>query len=342
VAKTRLNKLRETQRHFTAEQILNELLRTVTIPTELEEPQYLEFERLFKLGRVPLPEFLHRFQHLGSLDINQPRLGEYSLEKLFTLFGPDNADGFEGEITHTDDLTTVIDLEELGIENGDEFYSLYTYGGQFMHLRERAKSELLKLLWILKRMFVEFARPHRFGDLIFYLELDQALALGLENRKKLRMHALQRKAYFGACQLHRVKNVLSDLQSSPFERKPFIKNQEGENLYRFARGKTIFYGQAEGLCLTASSNEEFFEKLAVFRTKNIGNIIGIFKGIEPSYFNMSALAGFTTENGGYLSHAATIARELRLPYITDIGFDQFQDEDYLILDTENDQVIVRR
>jgi phosphoenolpyruvate-protein kinase (PTS system EI component) len=52
------------------------------------------------------------------------------------------------------------------------------------------------------------------------------------------------------------------------------------------------------------------------------------------------LVGFTTESGGYLSHAATIAREFRLPYITGIGFDQFRDEDYVILDTENEQVII--
>ena len=36
VAKMRLNKLLESQRRFTPEQILNELLRSVTIPTELE------------------------------------------------------------------------------------------------------------------------------------------------------------------------------------------------------------------------------------------------------------------------------------------------------------------
>ena len=76
--------------------------------------------------------------------------------------------------------------------------------------------------------------------------------------------------------------------------------------------------------------------------KKIENIIGVFKGVELSYFNISALVGFTTENGSFLSHAATIAREFRLPYISDIRFDQFLDDDYLILDTENEQVIIRR
>ena len=71
----RLSELLEPQSRFTPEQILNELLRRVTIPTELEGPQYPEFERLFKRGRVPLPEFLHRFQHLGSLDIYSTTIG---------------------------------------------------------------------------------------------------------------------------------------------------------------------------------------------------------------------------------------------------------------------------
>lgn len=343
VAKVRINELWEPESRFTAEQILNELLRGATVSAELEEPQYPEFERLYKLGRVPLVEFLYRFQHLGSLDITQPRLGEYSLEKLYAVFGPGNAYGFDGEPTATGDPGhTGINIKELELDDDEKFRLLYTYGGRFMRLREKAKSELLRLLWALKRMFVEFARLHRFGDLIYYLELEEALALGPEKREELRMLALQRKAYLDACRQHRVKDVLSDLQSTPFEKKAFFDDQDGASRYRFARGKTIFYGHAEGFCLTARSNEEFFDKLAAYRAKSIENIVGVFKGIEPSYFNMSALAGFTTENGGYLSHAATIAREFRLPYLTGIGFEQFRDEDYVILDTENEQVIIRR
>jgi phosphohistidine swiveling domain-containing protein len=345
MAKVRLNELLGPQSRLTCEQILNELLRRATIPIELEGPQYPEFERLFKLGRVPLPEFLYRFQHLGSLDISQPRLGEYSLEKLYAVFGPDNAYGFDGEFPDTDDTDPDridIDIAELELDNDPAFRKLYTYGGRFMHLREKAKSELLKLLWVLKRRFIELAWRHHFGDLIYYLELDKALTLGPEKREELRKLALQRKAYLDACGQHRVKKVLLDLQSTPFEKKRILDDQDSESLYKFARGEAIFHGHAEGFCLTASSNEEFIDKLAAFRAKNIENIVGVFKGIELSYFNMSALAGFTTESGGYLSHAATIAREFRLPYITDIGFDQFRDEDYVILDTENEQVIYRR
>ena len=343
LAKVRLGELLEPHCRFTPEQILNKLLAGVTIPTDLEVPQYPEFERLFKLGRVPLSEFLNKFQHLGSLDITRPRLGEYSLEKLYAVFGQDQYFGFDRDFPVTNEADhTSLNIAKLGFDNDPAFQLLYNNGGRFLRLREKAKSELLKLLWMLKRMFVEFAQLHRFGDLIFYLELNEALVLGPENREELRLLALQRKAYLEACRQHRVKDVLLDLQSTPFEKKLLFDDQNDGSLYKFARGKTIFHGHTEGFCLTASSNDEFIDKLAAFKAKNIENIIGVFKGVDLSYFNVSALAGFTTENGGYLSHAATIAREFRLPYITGIDFDQFRDEDYLILDTENEQVIIRR
>lgn len=343
LAKQRLGELLEPQSSSTPEQVLNEMLRGVTLPMELEEPSYPEFERLYKQGRVPLVEFLYRFQHLGSLDISQPRLGEYPPEKLSTVFGQSEPYGFGNEPPDTDDGEHIHnDNAKFGFDKDAEFQSLYTNGGRFMLLREKAKSDLLKLLWALKRMLIELARRNHFGDLLYYLELDKALALGQEKHDVVRMLALQQKAYLEACRLHQVRDVLLDLQSSPFEKKLSYEGQGGEGLYRFIGGKVIFHGRAEGICLTASSNEEFIDKLASYREKNIENIVGVFKGIELSYFNVSALVGFTTESGGYLSHAATIAREFRLPYITGIGFDQFRDGDYLILDTENEQVLNRR
>lgn len=344
ITKVRLNERLEPQSRFTPQQILNELLLKVTVPTELEEPQYHEFERLFKLGRVTLPEFLYRFQYLGPLDIAQPRLGDYLQDELIKVLGHSTTYGIDDEHPDTSDTDHNIntDIAELGLDNDPTFRLLYTYAGQFMRLREKAKSELMKLLWVLKRRFAEFARPHQLGDLIYYLELDEALTLGLEKRDELRMLALQRKAYFDACRQIRVKDVLINLQHTPFEKMSPLNDKDGGNRPIFAWGKTILHGHAEGFCLTASSNEEFIEKLAAFRAKNIESIIGVFKGMDISYFNVSALAGFVTESSSDLSHAATIAREFRLPCITGIGFGQFRDEDYLILDTENEQVIIRR
>jgi phosphohistidine swiveling domain-containing protein len=343
VAKMRLSELLKPPSRFTPEQVLNELLRGVTIPTKLEGTQYPEFERLYKMGRITLAELIYRFQHIGSLDISQPRLGEYSLEKLSAVFGQSHAYRFDSEHPNTDNTDyTSIDITGIEIDNDPTLQSLYTNGGRFMRLRERAKGELLKLLWVLKRRFTALARIYRVGDLIYYLELDEALTIGTQTREELRLLAVQRKAYLEECRHHRVKNVLTDLRSTPFEKKAIGVDQARASRHRFARGKTIFYGHAEGYCLTASSNEEFIDKLDSYRAKNIEPIVGVFKGIEPSYFNVSALVGFATESGGYLSHAATVAREFRLPYISGIRFDKFRDEDYVTLDTENEQVIIRQ
>lgn len=343
LAKTHLDRQLAPDSHFTSEQILNEVLSGVRIRAELEGPQYAEFEHLYKLGRIRLVEFLYQFQHIGSLDITQPRLGEYSHEKLREVFGQNHAYELDGELPEANNPhLTYSSIAKLKCVRDPEFRLLYPYAGRFMRLREKAKSELLKLIWALKCRFIALAQQHHFSDLIYYLELEEALTLGPETREELRMRALQRQAYFAACQQYRVKEVLSDLQSMPFEKKPLIDDQRGQGFYKFAQGKSIFYGHAEGHCLKASSNDEFLMKLATYKAKGIENIVGVFKEIELSYFNVSALVGFTTEKGGYLSHAATIAREFRLPYITDVGFDQFRDEDYLVMDTENHQVIIRR
>ena len=133
-----------------------------------------------------------------------------------------------------------------------------------------------------------------------------------------------------------------DLETTPFEKELVDSRQDIGKRYKSIRGQSVFYGYAEGVCLTAHSNDEYLRKLTSYRADKREPLIGVFKGVELSYFNLSALAGFTTENGGYLSHAATIAREFRIPYITGITVDQFQDGDYVILDTENEQVIYRR
>jgi phosphohistidine swiveling domain-containing protein len=136
--------------------------------------------------------------------------------------------------------------------------------------------------------------------------------------------------------------VLSDFDSTPFEKVQPESSQDIEKRYKAIKGQPVVYGHAEGVCLTAQTNEEYLKKLVAYREGKKTPIIGVFKGVELSYANLGALAGFTTERGGFLSHAATIAREFRIPYITGIKVDQFEDGDYVILDTENEQVIYRK
>jgi len=344
ISKQELKKLLPSQTPFSAEHILNVLLKSVDITPGLDGPDYPHFERLLKAGKITLWEFLNKFQHLGSLDINQPRLGEYSIEDLRVIFEQDKNHELDDGRLPSSDQAKAIDagIKALDLEKNADFWAWCTYAGKFMHLRENAKFELLKVLHVLKRVVKELARLHRLGDLVYYLEHNEVLELAPNNREKKRLLALQRRAYFEACKQHQVHDVLLDLETTPFEKVQFDSGQNIENRYKSAKGQSIFYGHAEGICLTAHSNGEYLRKLAAYREDKREPIIGVFKGVELSYFNLSALAGFTTENGGYLSHAATISREFRIPYISGINVDQFQDGDYVILDTENEQVIYRR
>ncbi len=344
VAKQKLKNLLTSETLFSVEHILNELLRSVDITPELNGPDYPYCERLLKADQITLWEFLDKFHHLGSLDINQPRLGEYSIKDLHTIFAQNkHYEHGDGRLPSNDNATDIdAEIVVLGLEKNADFWTWCTYAGRFMRLRENAKFELLKVLYVLKRFVRELARIHRLGDLVYYLEYDEVIELTRNNREDYRLLALQRHAYFEACRQHRVRDVLSDLETTPFEKEKFESSQDIGKRYKSARGQSIFYGHAEGVCLTAQSNDEYLKKLTAYQADKIEQIIGVFKGVELSYFNLSALAGFTTENGGYLSHAATIAREFRIPYITGVKVDQFQDGDYVILDTQNEQVIYRR
>ncbi|MBV6505194.1 MAG: hypothetical protein ILNGONEN_00752 [Syntrophorhabdaceae bacterium] len=349
VTKQKLKNLLAVETKSSTENTLNKLLMRVDTHSKLQEPNYPYFERLLKAGKISLWEFLDKFQHLGSLDIDQPRLGEYSIEELRAIFEPDrHYEHGDDRLSRRDYVANAdsSDISKLDLEKNADLCTLCNYAGQYMRLREKAKFELLKILYVLKRIVKELARIHRIGDVIFYLEYDELLDLSLENREKTRLLALQRRAYFDACRQRRVPDVLIDFETNPFELKLRDSNSnptpDPGSRYRSIKGQSVFHGHAEGVCLVAHSNQEYWEKLATYRAEKKEPIIGVFKGVELSYFNISVLAGFTTERGAFLAHAATIARELRIPYVTGIRTDELQDGDYVILDTVNEQVLYRR
>lgn len=345
VAKQKLKSLLGSETTLAVEHILNQILLCVDTRPEHNGPDYPFYERLMKTGRISLSAFLDKFQHLGSLDISQPRLGEYSIDDLQTIFSVDkHHDHGDGRLSRSDYLivNNESEISKLGLEKHAEFWSVCRYAGQFMRLRERAKSELLKVLYVFKQVVSELGRIYRLGDLVYFLEYNELLSLSRNERENNRLLALQRRSYFESCRQHRIRDVLLDFDTSPFEQQQHDGRQDIGDRYKSVKGQSVFHGLAEGVCLTAQSNDEYLRKLAAFKAANRGPIVGVFKGVELSYFNLGALAGFTTERGGYLSHAATIAREFRIPYITGIDVDQFQDGDYVILDTENEQAIYRR
>ena len=281
---------------FPIEYVLNELLRSVSISKELNSPNYPHYEYLLKTGVISLPEFMDKFRHLGSLDISQPRLGEYSIPELYNIFGENKQYDISDKnmLYKTNNSRLDPDIAALNLDKDKEFLRWYTFAGRFMQIREKAKFELLKILYALKIAIKELDQFHNFRDLIYYLEQEEVLKLTKDNQEYYRLIALQRRAHFDACAQYRVKEVLVDF-STPFEKKLHDRNQTIGNGYKFVRGQTINYGQAEGICLTARSSEEYLKKLAAYRAEGFENVIGIFKGVELSYFKPKCIGGLYNE-----------------------------------------------
>jgi hypothetical protein len=130
----------------------------------------------------------------------------------------------DGRLLLNNDRDTEIDPKIAALELGKDtfFWNLCTFAGKFMALREKAKYELLKIMYILKRIILELARIYRLGDLIFYLEYDELFRLALSNRESYRLLALQRKAYFEACRQFQVKEVIFDFQRLLLKKKNSI------------------------------------------------------------------------------------------------------------------------
>jgi len=305
-------------------------------------PNQYEYERKVKNNEISLEEFLKVFGHAGSLDIREPRLAELDrifLENLFSQkqFNKHETKGLEDDFS----LINIFykNLKQLNPIESDTLKKYVEQANLFMTLRETMKFELLKILYLIKIIVTTIGLKTGLKDLIHFLSLDELLFK--KNSPKIRFKAISEKAYFNSCDLVSVGKVLEENQEDNLVSKKDIRTHD-DKMYQIAHGETIHYGKAEGICLTAKSTTEFYKKLLEYRKQGITNIIGLFKGVELSYFNLTELAGIITENGGQLAHAATIARENNIPYISNVEIDKFQDGSYLIMDTTNHSIIYRQ
>lgn len=275
----------------------------------------------------------------GELDISRKRLGESEDEILKGLMTtPEEAPKkkFNGQNKWLKNF--YIKLRQLSSgEEFDNFHSWLEYASFFLGKREAMKLELLKILYLIRSIIEKIAREIHFGDLIYFLNWNE-LEECMKNPVHYRFVALKRKAYFHACESIEVSKVIMENRPENIQEKQSDKDYDpGE--YRKISGTTICHGKAEGFCLTAKNSYEFHRKLILYRREGIENIIGVFKSVDPAYIKICELRGFITENGGFLAHAATIARESNVPYIFNIKVDVFRDRQYVVIDTKNEMVV---
>lgn len=348
LVKNKLNKFfKKTNSHYTKPNNVDEyfdllLLAHDNCPSHFKMPNQSEHEKRVKASLSTVKEFLNIFQHLGPLDISQPRLGEYSKDFLSELLmhrGENSIKNVNGnfqsdlvdEFYRNYQRESSIDIQDF--KRWTEIASL------FMNLRETFKFELLKIIYLIKRLTKQLTALLNLHDAIYYLEIDELLSVNHES-DTLRLRAMQQKAYFEACTQLVVNKVISNARERNIsKRSSHYADLEGE--YKSVNGSTIHFGKAAGIALVARTNQEYYKKLKDYRVKGIVEIIGFFKGVELSCLSLTELRGIVTENGGYLAHAATIAREHNIPYISNVKVDYFKDGYYVILDTNNQQVVYK-
>lgn len=327
--------------HNTTSKILDCLLAYENCPSHFKIPNQSEVIDKVKEGEIDIHEFLEIFGHIGPLDIMQPRLIETDTKVLESLF---NAPAIKPQKQDSSELVDAVSFYEncrlLNPVELDVLKKWINYAKTFMVLRERFKFEFLKVIYLIKRLLIILQKKIDFNDLIYYLQYDEVLLLDNTSEAQYRLVAMHRKAYHATCSLLKVKNVIKSTGDESVNRA-HTSTDVSDRSYKLVLGKTIHFGTAEGYCLIATNTQEYYEKLIQYREEGIEDIIGIFKGLELSYCRLEELSGIVTENGGHLAHAATIAREHNIPYISNVPIDRFQDYYYVILDTTNNQVIYR-
>lgn len=289
--------------------------------------------------KTSLNSFREVSGHTGSFDISQKRLGELEDTVLNNLLLTQEGSKAQADNHRNRWVTNFFEkIEKITLtEEFQHFREWIEHAAYFMLYRELLKSELLKIFYLLRVISEKIGHEIKFGDLIYFLEWEE-LQKCLVNQDHYLFLALKRKAYFQACQSIDVGSVIMENNSENIKKKTQNKNNmDGE--YKTATGTTICQGEAEGFCLIARDSIEFHEKLTAFRKEGIENIIGVFKSVEPAYFKICELNGFVTEFGGFLAHAATIAREYNIPYITDVKIDLFQDGDNIRFETAKNKLI---
>ncbi|MBN2088425.1 hypothetical protein JW964_02380 [candidate division KSB1 bacterium] len=311
-------------------------------PDQYKIPNQLQAEQDVIIGKMSISQFLKIFGHIGPLDISQPRLIEEPAEIIKSLFDIQKNRTFPlYDVRHAEVEDFYAQFHQLEPESYQEFKKWIRFTCIFLNLREKLKFELLKIIYLVKKAVLAMKKHLKLNGLIYYLEIDELLSYSL-NPGKYRIRAMQRKAYFDASNSIEIKKVIIDASQQNLTRRTITPLMNfTDSKYRFTEGNSIHYGEAEGICLVARNNQEYYEKLIDYRKKGITHIIGFFKGLELSYANLPSLKGIVTENGGYLAHAGTIAREHNIPYISDVDIEQFKDGYHVILDTSNHKVIYR-
>ena len=255
-----------------------------------------------KAGRNSVSEFLDIFGHraLYDFELSQPRYNEEPelVEKLLTA-ATSHISNTKSEIRELPSSKILA----VAIERARKFQSL----------KEEAKHYCLKEVALLRRLLVELGQRLEIGDGIFYYTLEE---LPLLKEQAYRQQVDSRKAKY--------RTQVGFLESLNLPSRLTLNQLEslsltGDKAVRVSASSsqilqgTLVAGQApikgKAQVITNAEDIDKFQK---------GNIL-VTRFTHPSWTPIFPKAGAViTEVGGWLSHAAIVAREYNVPTIVGV------------------------
>ncbi|MBE9118858.1 YidC/Oxa1 family membrane protein insertase [Lusitaniella coriacea LEGE 07157] len=270
-----------------------------------------------RAGKRPVSDFLAQFGHRSSYDFElaQPRYNEdpQLVEQLLSTAALPSLK------THAA-VPPLPPSKVLGVA--------LKRAQRFQSLKEEAKHHALREFALLRRLLVELDRRLELGNGIFYYSLDELSQL--RDRADLQKTVERKARYDAMAKLFKKLRLPSQITLRQLEslslnsdRALKVSDRSGEGLHG-----TLVAGQApvEGRAQVILDVEEIHN----FQP---GNIL-VTRFTHPSWTPIFPLAtAAVAEVGGWLSHAAIVAREYNVPTIVGVrgAIDEIETGDWLKL-----------
>lgn len=290
-------------------------------------------------GLISVDSFLSRYGHVGQLEISLPRYAEE--KEYFNNFQKQEEDV---KATKTFSLgVKIIDkfekrLESQGINRSkiDNFIHDATMANIYLPLRETAKMSYFKVHYLAKKCLIALSKKCGLEDNEIYmlkpLEISEVVNDFNSAFKKIKY----REAYTEALAELDLPNII--FEDTKIKRIEFSK----ERGYLSIPGEVIRGGITTGTSLVARTNIELVKKYDQYCEEGIINIIGIFPAMDPSYGTRSNFVGLITQFGGPLAHAAIIARDNKIPYLTNVQIRRIPDKAEIKIDGTEGKIYVKK
>ena len=323
------DKLRSELPKFLGEEDAGALLTTISSAGELDSLGPLVGLSKLSRGELNREQYLQRYGHRGPYEneLAEPRIYEDpdALDEQLAEFNESPVDVAE-LLARRDAEATAMWGEikrDLPAKKAQEIERAIEATREANTLREATRSELTRLVGVIRAMFLRAGELARLGDGVFFLEVDEVVTVLSGDRLPVAQIPARRDAYekyralpalptwicggFDPFQWATDPNRRMDLFDArlPASARPLPVDN-------VVRGQPGSAGRVEGMVQRIDSPDEGERlqpgEILVASTTNVG--------WTPLFPRAAAVV---TDVGGSLSHAAIVARELGIPAVVGCG-----------------------